>query len=462
MNSKLQTKETLNPGGPDPRTFDPFEAWYPVFYIEDLDRQTPNTFTLLAQDIVIWWSQKTNSWQAFEDKCPHRLAPLSQGRINEAGWLECPYHGWAFSESGNCEVIPQQPEGTKAETSQRACVKSMPTRVCQGLLFVYPGSKEYAEQTPVPIVPAIEENREDWVVANTFRDLPYDAATLLENVIDSSHVPYTHHKSVSNRASVSPVELKIVESGKNGFEGIWEEGPRKGTLGSQYTSFVAPSLMYHDLTAKQFGRTLTVVYATPIRKGECRLFARFPFKFNSKIPSTLIKLTPRWYSHIRNNAILEDDQIFLHYQERYLEAKGGRENFTKAFYLPTKADLYVFEYRNWFNNYQADPFPGQSLPTLSSTEQLLDRYNSHTKKCSSCSQALANIKTIRSIVGIVAVTGWSLSPLLILFSGEDFVYVAIEAIATLLLAGIWYGLGKLELSFTRGREIPPRNLPENN
>ncbi len=220
--------------------------------------------------------------------------------------------------------------------------------------------------------------------------------------------------------------------------------------------------MYHDLTAKQFGRTLTVVYATPIRKGECRLFARFPFKFNSKIPSTLIKLTPRWYSHIRNNAILEDDQIFLHYQERYLEAKGGRENFTKAFYLPTKADLYVFEYRNWFNNYQADPFPGQSLPTLSSTEQLLDRYNSHTKKCSSCSQALANIKTIRSIVGIVAVTGWSLSPLLILFSGEDFVYVAIEAIATLLLAGIWYGLGKLELSFTRGREIPPRNLPENN
>ncbi len=268
MNSKLQTKETLNPGGPDPRTFDPFEAWYPVFYIEDLDRQTPNTFTLLAQDIVIWWSQKTNSWQAFEDKCPHRLAPLSQGRINEAGWLECPYHGWAFSESGNCEVIPQQPEGTKAETSQRACVKSMPTRVCQELLFVYPGSKEYAEQTPVPIVPAIEENREDWVVANTFRDLPYDAATLLENVIDSSHVPYTHHKSVGNRASVSPVELKILESGKNGFQGIWEEGPRKGTLGSQDTAFVAPSLMYHDLTAKQFGRTLTVVYATPIRKGE--------------------------------------------------------------------------------------------------------------------------------------------------------------------------------------------------
>ncbi|MEQ9236500.1 MAG: hypothetical protein RIG66_20715 [Coleofasciculus sp. E2-BRE-01] len=33
--------------------------------------------------------------------------------------------------------------------------------------------------------------------------------------------------------------------------------------------------MWHDLTSKQFGRTMTVVYATPIRKGECRLFARY-------------------------------------------------------------------------------------------------------------------------------------------------------------------------------------------
>jgi len=27
-----------------------------------------------------------------------------------------------------------------------------------------------------------------WICLNTFRDLPYDALTLLENVLDSSHV----------------------------------------------------------------------------------------------------------------------------------------------------------------------------------------------------------------------------------------------------------------------------------
>ena len=34
--------------------------------------------------------------------------------------------------------------------------------------------------------------------------------------------------------------------------------------------------MWHDLTAKGFGRILTVVYAVPIRRGWCRLFADSP------------------------------------------------------------------------------------------------------------------------------------------------------------------------------------------
>ena len=43
------------------------------------------------------------------------------------------------------------------------------------------------------------------------------------------HIPYTHHRTVGNRANVAPVELEVLESGKWGFKGVWEEGPRKGT-----------------------------------------------------------------------------------------------------------------------------------------------------------------------------------------------------------------------------------------
>jgi phenylpropionate dioxygenase-like ring-hydroxylating dioxygenase large terminal subunit len=466
--TKTSNKTEQLPGGTNPNQFDVLEAWYPIHYIDDLDKSKLTRFTILNKDIVIWWDKQTSAWRVFEDKCPHRLVPLSEGRIAEDGLLECPYHGWAFSGNGKCERIPQQPEGTKAETSQRACVKSFPTTVKQGLLFVFPGKPENAEKIEVPIIEAIEETPDEWVVLNTFRDLPYDALTLLENVIDSSHIPFTHHATVGNRSSVSPVELELVESGKNGFTGIWQDGPRKGTLGKQDTSFVAPGLVCHDLTSKKFGRTLTVVYATPIRKGECRLFARFPFKFSAKLPAFFIKLTPRWYSHIRNNRILEDDQIFLHYQERYLEEAGGSSNFNKAFYLPTKADTYVSELRNWVNKYNANPFPGETLPPRLSTEALLDRYHSHTKKCGSCSKALARIEKgrVAFILGMVALPiavlaaiTWATIPLTTLLQSESVILPLSISAIFLLLGGVWFGLGRLEKRMYQGEETPPRNLP---
>jgi len=457
----LEQPEQMLAGGTDPAFFDCQEVWYPVHYVQDLDKSKPTPFTLLGQNVVIWWEQQAEGWRVFEDKCPHRLAPLSQGRIADDGLLECPYHGWAFAGTGDCQRIPQQVAGQAAVSSPRACVRSLPTTVKQGLLFVYPGKAENAAKTKVPVIEPLEESLEGWVCIDTFRDLPYDALTLMENVLDASHVPFTHHRSVGNRANASPVELEVVESGKHGFTGVWQEGPRRGTLGRQDTTFVAPGLMWHDLTSKQFGRTLTVVYATPIRKGECRLFARFPFKFSSKLPGWIIKLTPRWYSHLGQNSVLEDDQIFLHYQERYLEAGGGSSNFTKAFYLPTQADAFVFELRQWVNRYNANPFPGETLPPALSTAQLLDRDRSHTSKCASCRTALVNLQRLRLGLGILAAVTTIINPPLVLLLGENAVPGSFVLTGlSLILGAVWLWLGRLEKQFDRGREVPLRNLPE--
>ena len=454
-------QQQLPVGGTDTHKFNWLEVWYPLFFVKDLDRTKPTSFTLLDRDLVIWWEQKNQTWRVFADRCPHRLAPLSEGRINQEGWLECPYHGWAFSGEGKCEIIPQQVTTGKAQQSSRACVQSLPTTVKQGLLFAYPGNPENASLTPVPIVEPLQENPEKWLILNTFRDLPYDALTLLENVLDSSHIPYTHHGSVGKRSNVSTVELEVINSGRQGFQGIWAEGPRKGTLGRQDTTFIAPNLMWHDLTSKQFGRTMTVVYATPISKGKCRLFARFPFQFASKLPEFFIKLTPRWYSHLNQNAILEDDQIFLHHQERYLESLGGSSKFAQAFYLPTKADTFVRELRQWVNNYDAQPFPNCALPSTPTDQQLVERYHSHTVHCHSCSKALSKIKTIRSGLIMLAAVLWSLIPLItISIDTVPTMVVIVSSMVSLVSVIVYWWLGKLERKFFEGQIIAPRNFPE--
>lgn len=455
------TIETLPAGGFDPHHFDWAEAWHPVHYVEDLDKSRPTRFTLLEQDLVIWWDPQDEAWRVFRDQCPHRLAPLSEGRVNEAGHLECPYHGWAFSGDGRCHVIPQAPPESTATDSPRACAQSLPTAVRQGLLFVYPGSAENAPQVSVPIIEPMESDSDGWVLLSTFRDLPYDALTLLENVLDSSHIPYTHHKSVGNRSNAGPmVDLDILESSKQGFHGTWPEGPRRGKLGQQYTTFVAPNLMWHDVTSQQFGRTLTVVYATPIRKGECRLFARFPFKFNSKLPGLFIKLTPRWYTHIGNNGVLEDDQIFLHLQERALAARNGEESYAQTCYLPTAGDRFVLEFRRWIDTYSADPFPGESLPPAWSQSELLDRYRSHTRHCGSCRPALQRIQKIQRGALVVGAIALALFPLLVALGAPLLIAGITCSVIPILSGALWLWLHRLEKQFYQGRAVPPRNLPE--
>ena len=427
------------------------QRWYPVAYLDDLDRRKPTPFTLLDTDLVLWHEPASGQWRAFADACPHRLVPLSDGRLNARGELECPYHGWSFAGDGRCTAIPQAtPEQQQAAcSSARSRCRTFATAEAQGLLFVFAGDPQAADAQPLPVVPVLDEP--GWLVQGTFRDLPMDALTLLENVLDVSHVPFTHHRTVGRRDNAAPVEAELTGFGPEGFTALWPEGPRRGRLGSQYTTFRAPCLMWHDLTAKGFGRILTVVYATPIRAGECRLFARFPFQFSSPLPKLLVGLRPRWLQHLGNHVVLDDDQVFLHWQERALAARGGSSLYAQACYLPTGADLYVSALHRWVREVAGLPFPGQPLPPRQRNEPLLERWNAHTRHCHACSGALRAIRRWRTLGLVVLVAGVVVASLLPL---------ALKPVLALLLVAGGLGLRQLQIwerQLLQGDGSPPRN-----
>lgn len=89
--------------------FDWYSQWYPLMPICDLDKRAPHGKKVMGIDVVVWWDRNEGAWQVFDDACPHRLAPLSEGRIDQWGRLQCVYHGWCFNGSGDCKFIPQAP-----------------------------------------------------------------------------------------------------------------------------------------------------------------------------------------------------------------------------------------------------------------------------------------------------------------------------------------------------------------
>jgi nitrite reductase/ring-hydroxylating ferredoxin subunit len=101
--------------------FDWYAQWYPIMLVCDLDKRVPHAKRVMGLDIVLWWDRNENTWKVFGDACPHRLAPLSEGRIDQWGRLQCVYHGWCFNGSGDCKFIPQaSPDGPPVISPQNS------------------------------------------------------------------------------------------------------------------------------------------------------------------------------------------------------------------------------------------------------------------------------------------------------------------------------------------------------
>ena len=118
--------------------FDWEKQWYPLAVEVHTDKNKSQALHLLGNDVVLWFDQ--TQWRVFEDACPHRGVPLSEGRVEKNGELLCAYHAWSFDGEGKCTSIPQtKTEGKEAalKAKSKSCVKSYPTMVAQGLIWVW-------------------------------------------------------------------------------------------------------------------------------------------------------------------------------------------------------------------------------------------------------------------------------------------------------------------------------------
>ena len=118
----------------------------------------------------------------------------------------------------------------------------------------------------------------------------------------------------------------------------------------------------------------------------------------------------------------------------------------------------MFEYRQWLNTYQADPFPGQTFKPALPTEQLLDRYHSHTEHCHSCRTAYKNIQGIKQSIVIVAISAWIVATVFALIGAENALSVGLVSIGIVVIGSIgWMVCDRLQVRLERGERIPARN-----
>ncbi len=144
---------------------------------------------------------------AFLDRCPHRGARLSLGRV-EDGRLECAYHGWRFDAAGRCVAIPALPAFTPPET-HRAC--AWQAMEAHGLVWVAPASAPCtAPHAPELLAPedgrtALPPRR---VLCGPF-DVSTSAPRVVENFLDTAHFGFVHEGFLGSREQLAVPDYRV-------------------------------------------------------------------------------------------------------------------------------------------------------------------------------------------------------------------------------------------------------------
>ena len=76
------------------------------------------------------------------------------------------------------------------------------------------------DSVPLPISPLLSEYCKQHPDAIYQRDLPYGYELLGENVIDVSHLPWSHHGLISYRVDAGPVPIKTLSQAEK--DQVWE------------------------------------------------------------------------------------------------------------------------------------------------------------------------------------------------------------------------------------------------
>jgi phenylpropionate dioxygenase-like ring-hydroxylating dioxygenase large terminal subunit len=178
----------------------PLNAWYAAAWGHEIGE------ALLARVIceipLVMFRRRNGAISALEDVCPHRLAPLSMGRL-EKDKLICGYHGMAFSAQGECVALPG---AEQVLPSKANCLRVFPAVEQHKIVWVWPGDPNRADPKTIPDLHWADDPA--WVYGPSYMQMKCDYRLILDNLMDLTHEAYVHSTSIGqDEIAIAPFEV---------------------------------------------------------------------------------------------------------------------------------------------------------------------------------------------------------------------------------------------------------------
>ncbi|MGE0311992.1 MAG: Rieske 2Fe-2S domain-containing protein [Lautropia sp.] len=319
---------------------------------------------LLSGRPVVLYRDATGRAHALQDRCAHRRAPLSAGRVRAEG-LECPYHGWVYDGDGHLVRVPALPAACDAR-DRAACeaaairVPAFAVRERQGYVWVAsrPGDAPDVEPLPFPHL-----GEAGWTSFRMRTRFDADVSTCLENFLDCPHATFVHRYWF--RAPLARAVGAVISRTDDGVQVSFTEEPREKSLvwwllaprGGEMTHtdrFVAPARSQVDYGFPNGWRYSITSSCTEIDEQRTEVHTVMSFRTAGVGP--LIRL----YFEPLSRLIIRQDARIIALRARNIERfdDAGDDDATET---STQADLLGPLVRRWRADLAAARAPGQGV-----------------------------------------------------------------------------------------------------
>jgi len=262
-----------------PQIIIPRLNWYVIGESKSIKKNTPYKTTVWEQEYV-FWKTKTGDFIAIDDRCTHRGAALSGGKITPENTIMCPYHGYEFDKNGTLEKVP----GLDFTNTPCHNVNSYSVVEKNGWLYL----------NTIPRLKGLDFNSSEIFVEPEAGDPDYSlifiksdfnayARVVSENSLDVMHIGFVH--TFGNRDSPSPVKEsppKQVEEDPYHYQTKYDYISGKDSLVKRLYDLPTLSIenefiLPHTTIARvKFGPFVSTVitFATPINDSSTKLYVK--------------------------------------------------------------------------------------------------------------------------------------------------------------------------------------------
>ncbi len=317
-------------------------VWYAIADSNEVKPGKPYAFKRLGHELVLWRDQE-NRIVVMHDRCPHRSAKLSPGKIIN-GNIQCHFHGFQYNRDGGCELIPANGRsGPRPKVFQCGVI---PSHEAYGLIWMWNGEPQ-AEYPPVPFF----DDLDDYVYATFQTTWNAHYTRSLEGLLDVSHLPFVHANTIG-RGNLTLVNGPYTTLQDNELRAWMSNQPDVGLPALKPTQLPPPNkpadlwLNFPNMWRLRLTDQLSqVIAAAPIDDDYVHLYVRTYQRF---VTAPVIGRLVAEMSNLFNRYVVKEDQEIIESQSPKISDLNIGERFIPgdrpiALYLQRRRELILGE-----------------------------------------------------------------------------------------------------------------------